>query len=103
MANHWSDHKAEFPELSSAKQYVELAPRYRSVADSPAPPAGYRVWDRVHNNGNSAGYVVYEMSTNTLVSYDADGVPKTMNRPAPRSPNNPRGFRTDIWPWLRTT
>ncbi|WP_338672185.1 hypothetical protein V1460_04095 [Streptomyces sp. SCSIO 30461] len=54
---------------------------------------GYRAWDRLDKSGNVNGHVVYHKETNTLVAYDADGVPKTMNRPSgPRSDKNPNGW-----------
>ncbi|MFG3480512.1 hypothetical protein ACGF3K_35690, partial [Streptomyces sp. NPDC047980] len=97
---HFKSHRGEFPELQNAKQYVEMAHFYRQAANSPKPPAGYRVWDRLDKSGNLNGYVVYEKKSNTLVSYDSGGVPKTMNRPAPKSPDNPRGFDPGRWPTL---
>ncbi|MFF9346315.1 hypothetical protein [Streptomyces sp. NPDC014734] len=97
---HRKSHRGEFPELQNAKQYVEKAHCYRQVAKEPKPPTGYRVWDRLDKSGNPKGYVVYEKKSNTLVSCESGGVPKTMNRPAPKSASDPRGFRTGIWPTL---
>ncbi|MEV6588838.1 hypothetical protein [Streptomyces acidicola] len=100
-ARHYSRHRGEFPEITSAREYVELAHRHRGAAAGAKPPSGYRVWDRAPDrNGNPTGYVVYDRQSNTLVSYDKDGLPKTMNRPAPRSTENPRGFDTSRWPTL---
>jgi len=59
------------------------------------PPPGYRIWDR--NNG---GYVIYEKNSNTLSVYNPEGLPVSMNRPAPKTDSNPRGFRTDLYPTL---
>jgi hypothetical protein len=92
---HWQKHKYEFPELSSAKEYVELAHRYRDAAKLPHAPQGYRVWDR--NNGN---YIVYEKASNTLTAFTKDGLPMSMNRPAPRSASNPAGYDPKVYATL---
>ncbi|MEU4886664.1 MULTISPECIES: hypothetical protein [Streptomyces] len=34
------------------------------------------------------------------MSYGSDGLPKTLNRPAPKSSDNPKGFDTKLWPTL---
>ncbi|MFJ4414573.1 hypothetical protein [Streptomyces sp. NPDC088925] len=97
---HYDQHKTEFPEVKSAAEYVNLTHKLRAGNKTP-PPSGYRVWDRAPDKkGNPGGYVVYQKDTNTLVSYTDDGMPKTMNRPAPKSADNPRGFDTTRWPTL---
>jgi RHS repeat-associated protein len=79
---HWKDHKADFPELKNAKQYVETAKAFIAK-----PPAG--TLSRSRPNGE---VVQYNPKSNTFSVNQADGTAKTMYSPAPRSPSNPRGY-----------
>ena len=66
--NHWQKHKAEFPELNNAKEYVDLA---RNMINN-APLT------KTKQNGQTLHYAP---SSNTFVAALPDGTPKTMFRP----------------------
>jgi len=67
---HWNKHKAEFPELTNSKQYVEAA---HSLAAN--PPATALIKKR------GADTLIYDTSTNTFLVKGADGAPRSMFRP----------------------
>ncbi|MDR5760872.1 RHS repeat-associated core domain-containing protein [Caballeronia sp. LZ035] len=70
---HWQKHRAEFPELQNAKQYLEAA--HELIQN---PPAGTLMKMRI----GTGDRLFYNPSDNTFVSSLADGTPKTMFRPA---------------------
>lgn len=80
-AKHWTKHKAEFPELTSARQYVELAHRYsavaRSVIKNGKPADGFRVFQQ---NG---GIAIFDKNTKAWAGFTPDGIPATLYKPAP--------------------
>ncbi|WP_083565982.1 hemagglutinin repeat-containing protein [Kosakonia radicincitans] len=79
---HWDKHKAEFPELQNAKQYVDATHDFVNN-----PPEG--TLSKVRPNGDT---VFYNPKTNTFAVKTADGVPKTMFRPDPAE----HGFKTNM-------
>ncbi|MBU2286005.1 MAG: hypothetical protein KKC85_06175 [Gammaproteobacteria bacterium] len=68
---HWNKHRAEFPELANAKQYVEAA---RELATNPPATA--------LTKARGADKLIYDPATNTFLSSGASGAPRTMFRPA---------------------
>ncbi|MET8976212.1 hypothetical protein ABZX85_11395 [Streptomyces sp. NPDC004539] len=99
-AHHWNKHRAEFPELTSMSEYVELAHRYsalgRDVVKKGQPVSGYRIYDQ-----GSGRVGIYDKNTNTWTGINEDGVPQTMYKPGPYDPvNNPIGYRTTLEDWL---
>ena len=68
--NHWKDHKAEFPELNNAKEYVDKAKDM--IKNAPLT--------KTRQNGQT---LHYDPKSNTFVAALPDGSPKTMFRPTP--------------------
>ncbi|NEA58980.1 hypothetical protein G3I60_33695 [Streptomyces sp. SID13666] len=92
--DHWKKHQAEFPELKQPGDYVAKAHSYRKLTDPGSPPPGYRVFDRKLPNGTDVGWMVYETKSNTLITYNAEGLPVTMYRPSKYDPaTNPNGYK----------
>jgi filamentous hemagglutinin len=69
---HWTKHGAEFPEFPSFAQYTEAAQNF--VVN---PPLGAQSFIRA--NGER---LIYDPIGNTFAVSTAEGVPKTMFRPA---------------------
>jgi pyocin large subunit-like protein len=68
---HWRDHRAEFPNLQNAKQYVEAA--WDFVTN---PPVG--VLSKTRANGD---VLLYDATSNIFAVKNAQGVPRTMFKP----------------------
>jgi hypothetical protein len=66
---HWNKHRADFPELNNAKEYVEATHKFVSN-----PPQGTLSLTR--SNGE---VVLYNPNSNTIAVRTADGTPKTMS------------------------
>jgi hypothetical protein len=100
-ATHWGKHKAEFPELSSLSEYVELAHRYsalgrNAVKNGQAVP-GYRIYQQ---NGGSVA--VFDEARGAWSAFTPDGIPQTMYKPRPYdAATNPNGYRGTLEDWLR--
>ena len=70
---HYRKHRAEFPELNNAVEYVEAALEFIS-----SPPVG--TLSKVRANGDK---ILYHPPTNVFVVQGANEVPKTMFKPKP--------------------
>ncbi|WP_316233728.1 RHS repeat-associated core domain-containing protein [Bradyrhizobium sp. SZCCHNPS2010] len=70
---HWQKHRAEFPELQNAKDYVEATKNFFAK-----PPPGTMTKTRP-----SGDKVFYDPESNTFGVQAADGSPRTMFRPDP--------------------
>ncbi|MEO9299436.1 DUF637 domain-containing protein [Devosia alba] len=84
---HWMDHGAEFPEFSTVQQYVQSTQSFVTN-----PPGG--TLTKVRPGGD---IVFYDPATNTFAVKSANGAPRTMFRPAPRSPSNPNGYNPNLY------
>jgi RHS repeat-associated protein len=69
--DHWVKHRAEFPEFTNAKQYVEGAHKFIKN-----PPPG--TLTKTRSNGEK---LFYNPATNTFAVQAANGAPKTMFKP----------------------
>ncbi|MER9852195.1 hypothetical protein NKJ55_33905, partial [Mesorhizobium sp. M0106] len=79
---HWNKHKADFPNLNNAKEYVQETHNF--VANPPTTAL-----TRTRPNGD---VVTFDPPSNTFSVNQADGTPKTMFSPAPASSSNPNGY-----------
>jgi len=70
---HWTAHRADFPQLHNAKQYVEFAHRFLN-----SPPA--TALRRVRANGD---VVVFDPVTDIFGVRTSSGVPRTLFKPNP--------------------
>ncbi|MFS8200640.1 hypothetical protein ACLVWQ_18380 [Streptomyces sp. CWNU-52B] len=99
-ADYGSRHKAEFPELSSVSEYVQLAHRYsalgRSAIKNGQPVPGYRVYQQ---NGGSVE--VFDSGSKTWSAFTPDGIPQTMYKPQPRNAGHPNGYTGSLEDWLK--
>ena len=69
--SHWKKHGKNFPELNSAKEYVEKA---KSFLDKPPPGT----FSRTRPNGDK---LFYNSAENIFGVKTKDGLPKTMFKP----------------------
>jgi hypothetical protein len=76
---HWEKHKAEFPELNNALEYVQATHRF---VDQPPPGT----LSKTRTNGD---VVMYDSASNTFAVKSASGAPATMFRPDPATHNYP--------------
>ncbi|MFE7129682.1 hypothetical protein ACFVIM_02360, partial [Streptomyces sp. NPDC057638] len=94
--SHWSKHKGEFSELNNAKEYVQLAHSYGSLAMMRKYTPGYRIYDQ--GNGRLA---LYDEKRNIYAAYTDKGVPQTMYKPRPYDrETNPGGYQGSLEDWL---
>ncbi|MDR6821159.1 hypothetical protein J2X76_006365, partial [Neorhizobium sp. 2083] len=68
---HWNKHRADFPELQNAKQYVDRAHQLLNT-----PPATSEARSRAN-----ADRLLYDPPTNTFIATDSKGAPRTMFKP----------------------
>ena len=68
---HWQKHGSEFPEITSAAQYVDFA---QDFVKNPPP----NVLTKTRPNGD---VMLYDQTTNTFAVRTASGVPKTIFKP----------------------
>ncbi len=68
---HWQKHGNEFPEITSAAQYVDFA---QDFVKNPPP----NVLTKTRPNGD---VMLYDQTTNTFAVRTASGVPKTIFKP----------------------
>jgi hypothetical protein len=69
--SHWNKHAAEFPEYSSAEEYVKATQNFVQN-----PPDG--TLSKTRANGDT---LLYDPRTNTFAVSSANGAPRTMFRP----------------------
>ncbi len=79
---HWNKHAAEFPEFTSADQYIEGAQKFVSN-----PPAG--TLTKIKSNGD---VMIYNPISNTFAVKTSTGAPRTMFKPDPAK----HGYSTNL-------
>ncbi len=94
--SHWTKHRSEFPELSNAKQYVEIAHGYSALARNGKPVKGFRIFKQGGDN-----MAVFDETTKTWSAFNKEGIPQTMYKPKPYDPvKNKGGYKTTLEDWL---
>ena len=81
-SEHWARHGAEFPDLSNATQYVEVAQKFVTN-----PPSS--VLTKTRSNGDT---VLYDPVSNVFAVKNSAGSPRTMFKPDPDA----HGYSTNL-------